>query len=107
MSEILDITNANFVEEVEKSTVPVVVDFSAEWCGPCKMIAPILKDVAAEYGDKVKVGKVDVDVSGDLAAKYNVRGVPTVLFYKDGEIKNQFVGARPKEEFKKILDGLV
>ena len=107
MADTIKITSANFDEEVKKAKVPVVVDFFAEWCGPCKMIGPVLHDLAAEYGDKIKVGKVDVDVSGDLAAKFNVRGVPTVLFYKDGEIKNQFVGARPKEEFKKIIDSLI
>ena len=107
MADVIKITSSNFEDEVKNAKVPVVVDFFAEWCGPCKMLGPILHDLASEYGDKIKVGKVDVDVSGDLAAKFNVRGVPTVLFYKDGEIKNQFVGARPKEELKKIIDSLL
>ncbi len=101
------IKNDNFDGEVLKSGVPVVVDFFATWCGPCKMIAPIFEELAAEYAGKAKFVKVDIDESPELAANYKVRGVPTLMVFKGGEIKSTMVGAQPKakiaEEVNKVL----
>lgn len=101
------VKNINFDGEVLKSEVPVVVDFFATWCGPCKMIAPIFEELAVEYNGKAKFVKVDIDESPELAANYKVRGVPTLMVFKGGEIKSTMVGAQPKakisEEVNKAL----
>lgn len=89
----LTITESNFEDEVLKSDVPVLVDFWAEWCGPCKMIAPMVEAVAAEVEETAKVGKCNLDDGQALAAKYGIRSIPTLLFFKDGEVKDQIVGA--------------
>ena len=107
MSDILHLTNDNFEKEVIQAAVPTVVDFFATWCGPCKMVGPVMEDLAREYGDKVRVGKVDVDAAGDVAAKYSIRGVPTVMFFKQGAKVAQLVGAYPKEKYKQEIDKLL
>lgn len=89
----LTITESNFEDEVLKSDVPVLVDFWAEWCGPCKMIAPMVEAVATEMEGTAKVGKCNLDDGQALAAKYGIRSIPTLLFFKDGEVKDQIVGA--------------
>ena len=101
----LQLTEANFDSEVINSDVPVLVDFWAEWCGPCKMIGPIVDQLADEVGDAAKVAKVNVDEARDLAVKYNVRSIPLLLFFKNGEVKDQIVGASvTKEQLKAKLD---
>ena len=101
----LQLTEANFESEVINSDVPVLVDFWAEWCGPCKMIGPIVDQLADEVGDAAKVAKVNVDEARDLAVKYNVRSIPLLLFFKNGEVKDQIVGASvTKEQLKAKLD---
>ncbi len=103
----IQINESNFEEVVLKSDKPVLVDFWAEWCGPCKMIAPIIDQVADEMGDAAVVGKVEVDTSQELAAKYGVRSIPFLLFFKDGEIKDQIVGANvTKDSLKAKLASL-
>ncbi|MGE9269558.1 MAG: thioredoxin [Verrucomicrobiales bacterium] len=89
----LQLNEDNFESEVIKSDVPVLVDFWAEWCGPCKMIGPVIDQVSEEMGDTAKVAKVNVDEARDLAVKYNVKSIPLLLFFKDGEVKDQIVGA--------------
>ncbi|MCB0289657.1 MAG: thioredoxin [Calditrichaeota bacterium] len=96
MAKPAEFTDANFETEVLKSDLPVLVDFWAEWCGPCKMIAPTIEQLAGEYEGKLKVGKIDVDVHQQMAMKYNVRGIPTLLIFKDGKPVEQIVGAYPK-----------
>jgi thioredoxin 1 len=100
-------TDDNFEAEVLKSDIPVLVDFYADWCGPCKMLAPVIDELATEYEGKVKIGKVDVDNAGATAGKYGVMSIPTIVFFKGGEIVDQAVGFVPKEELAKKLDALV
>lgn len=92
----LEVTELNFDAEVLKSAIPVVVDFWAAWCGPCKMIAPLVEEIAQEYAGKVKVCKLDVDANQSLAAKYGIRSIPSLLIFKDGSVVNQVIGAVPK-----------
>lgn len=92
----LEITDANFAEEVEKSDVPVLIDFWAVWCGPCRMIAPIVEELAGEYQGKAKIGKVDVDNNPMIAGKFGIRSIPTLLIFKSGQVVDQIVGAVPK-----------
>ncbi len=103
----LTFTDDNFESEVLKSDKPVIIDFWAAWCGPCKMIAPIIEELADEYDGKVKVGKLDVDENNQTAIKYGVRSIPTVLFVQDGEVKESIIGAVPKSIFLEKLQKLV
>lgn len=103
----LKLTDANFQSEVIDSDKPVLVDFWAEWCGPCKMIGPVIDQVAAELEGQAKVGKVNVDEARELAVKYNVRSIPLLLFFKNGEVKDQIVGASvTKDQLKAKLQAL-
>lgn len=104
MGKALAITDANFESEVLKSDKPVLVDFWAEWCGPCRMIAPIVEELAGEYEGKAKITKVDVDSNPQTSMKFGIRSIPTLLIFKDGQIVDQIVGAVPKTHLKKQLD---
>ena len=101
---ILTLTDANFPQEVLKSSVPVLVDFWAEWCGPCKMVAPILDELASEYEGRVKIGKINIDDHQALATEYGIRAIPTLLVFKNGEVAEQIVGLRSKRDLKAKLD---
>src|SRR5882762_6586211 len=103
-TNIVNLTDSNFDQEVLKSPTPVLVDFWAEWCGPCKMVAPILDELASEYDGKVKIGKVNIDDFQGLATEYGIRAIPTLLLFKDGQVADQIVGLRSKRDFKSKLD---
>ncbi len=100
----LTFTDATFEQDVLSSEVPVLVDFWAEWCGPCRMMSPTVDAVASDYAGKVKVGKLNVDDNGGTAMRYNIRGIPTLLLFKGGKIVEQRVGAVGKSEVQKMLD---
>ncbi|MEO9952608.1 thioredoxin [Nonlabens sp.] len=103
----LEITDANFEETVLKSDKPVLVDFWAAWCGPCRMVGPIIDEVSTEYADKAVVGKMDVDANQEFAAKYGVRNIPTVLVFQNGEVVGRQVGVAPKDAYTEALDSLL
>ncbi len=101
---IQEVTDSNFDQDVLKADQPVLVDFWAAWCGPCRAIAPIVDELATEYQGKVKVAKMDVDSNGATPMRYGVRGIPTLLVFKGGQVKEQIVGYVPKETIQKALD---
>ncbi len=103
----LEITDSNFEELVLKSEHPVMVDFWAEWCGPCRMVGPIVEELSKDYDGKAVVGKLDVDTNQQYAAKYGVRNIPTILFFKGGELVDRKVGVAPKENYSEVLDNLL
>lgn len=106
MSEnITHVSKDSFDEDVLKADTPVLVDYWAEWCGPCKMIAPILDEIATEYGERVKVCKVNVDENQDAAARFGIRGIPTLMLFKNGEVEATKVGAVSKSQLAAFLDG--
>lgn len=104
---VITLTAENFDSEVLKSDIPVLVDFWAAWCGPCRMISPIIDQLADEYAGKIKVGKVNVDDEAQLAQKYGIMSIPTLYFFKNGEAVNQLVGVRPKAELEKIIQSVL
>ncbi len=103
--QIVHVTDANFEAEVLQAGQPVLVDFWAAWCGPCKMIAPLLDEVVEEYAGRLKVCKMDVDANGDTPAKFGIRGIPTLLIFKDGQIAATKVGALAKRQLVEFIDG--
>jgi thioredoxin 1 len=104
MAELLTITEQNFEEEVLKSPIPVMIDFWAEWCGPCKMLGPAVEEVATEYNGKLKVGKLDVDSNQNLAQKYGVMSIPRLIFFRNGSVVDQKIGFCQKKEIIKYVD---
>src|SRR5262245_41522017 len=106
-ANIVMLTEGNFGAEVTHSAVPVLVDFWAEWCGPCKMIAPILDELANEYDGKLKIAKINIDDQQNLAAQYGIRAIPTLLIFVNGQVSEQIVGMKPKRDLKTMLDRAV
>lgn len=104
MAKTVEFTDSNFEEEVLKSEHPVLVDFWAEWCGPCRMIGPVVEEMAGEYEGKAKIGKVNVDVNPEVSVKYGIRSIPALLIFKNGEVVDQIIGAVPKTHLTKQLD---
>ncbi|MDX1578505.1 MAG: thioredoxin [Gemmatimonadota bacterium] len=100
----LEITDANFGDEIESADGLALVDFWAEWCGPCRMVEPIVKELAEEYAETVKIGKLDVDANPETAMRFNVRSIPNILFFKDGEVVDSVLGAQPKAVLEKKIE---
>lgn len=101
---VLELTDSNFEAEVINSDVPVLVDFWAEWCMPCRMLAPTIDELASTYKGKAKVGKVDTDSNRDVSVKYGISAIPTILLFKNGQVVKKFVGLAPKQEFAAEID---
>ncbi len=106
-NSVVDVSDGNFEEEVINSDIPVLVDFWAPWCGPCKTIAPVVEELAAEYGGRLKVAKVNVDDNKEAAMKYNVRGIPNLILFKGGESQDQIVGAVAKQDLINAINKIV
>lgn len=104
MAEPIAVTDKSFDEEVLQSNTPVLVDFWAEWCGPCRMVEPIVDEIASEYDGKAKVTKLNVDDNPEVSIKYNIRSIPALLIFKNGEVVDQVIGAVPKSHLKKQLE---
>ena len=104
MAKPLELTDSNFDDEVLNSDNPVLVDFWAEWCGPCRMIGPVVEELANDYDGKVKVGKVDVDSNPEVSVKYGIRSIPALLIFKNGEVVDQIIGAVPNSHLTKQLE---
>ncbi|NRA09507.1 MAG: thioredoxin [Myxococcales bacterium] len=107
MSEVSEVTDQSFQREVLEAGKPAIIDFWAEWCGPCRQIAPIIKELAGEYGDQVKIVKMDIDSNPATPGQYGVRAIPTILAFKDGQVVEQITGARPKSDFENMVKGLL
>jgi thioredoxin 1 len=104
--DTIEFTEANFENDALKSDIPVLVDFWAEWCGPCKAMGPIIDELATEFKDRVKVGKLDTDSNGEVAMRYSVSAIPTLILFDGGEVKEKFVGLRSKQELAAALNGV-
>lgn len=104
---IVHVSDSSFDQDVIKAEGPVLVDFWAEWCGPCKMIAPVLEELADEYGDKLKVCKMDVDANPDTAPKYGIRGIPTLILFNNGDVAGTKVGALSKSQLSEFIDSAI
>ncbi len=107
MAKPVEVTDANFEQEVLNASEPVLVDFWAVWCGPCRMIAPVVEEIAREYEGKVKVAKLDVDHNPNTAVKFGIRSIPTLLIFKNGQVVDQIVGAVPKQHLTERLDRIL
>jgi thioredoxin 1 len=107
MSSVTHLTESTFHEEIGASDLPVVVDFWAEWCGPCKMIAPVLEEIAAEHGDKLTIAKVNIDENPEIARRYQVMSIPTMSVFSSGEVVKSIVGAKPKAALLRDLEGYI
>ena len=104
---VLELSDDNFDEQVLKSDKPVLVDFWAEWCMPCRMLAPTIEELANEFAGRVKVGKIDTDANRDVSVKFGISAIPTIILFKDGEVLRKFVGVTPKQEFAAELEKAV
>lgn len=101
---LLTITKDNFEKEVQNASLPVLVDFWADWCGPCRMVSPLIDEIAEEIGGKAVVGKINVDEEPELAMRFGIMSIPTVLVFKNGEVVEKAIGARPKQDYLKMLE---
>ena len=104
MADLLQVTAANFEAEVTQSAEPVLLDFWAEWCGPCRMVTPVVESVAAKYAGRLKVGKVNVDEEGELAARFGIRSIPSLLFFRGGQLAQTVIGFRPEEQLTQVVE---
>jgi thioredoxin 1 len=106
-AKYVTLSDSNFEDEVLNSSQPVLVDFWATWCGPCRAIAPVIEELASEYNGKVKIAKLDVDENGATASRFNIRSIPTLLFFNNGQVVDQIVGSAPKQALVERLNSLV
>lgn len=107
MADVVNVSDSDFESEVLNADQPVLVDFWAEWCAPCRAIAPIVKEIADDNGEKLKVVKMNIDESPATPGTYGIRSIPTILVFKDGQVAGQLVGARPKGDFQEMVDGVL
>ena len=107
MAEVIDVTDQNFEAEVLQSDKPAIIDFWAEWCAPCRQIAPVIKELAAQYGDQVKIVKMDIEANPATPGKYGVRAIPTILAFQGGQVVEPLQGARPKADFEEMVKKLI